>query len=471
MIFNKAEDLKKKSFETIIVGSGPAGISLALTLENFGFESLIIEAGNLEPYDGKDELLHGKVINRNYTSLDYTRARQFGGSSSLWGGNCSIYSDSEIKEWGLDPNELKGFNEDAKKILNISSNFYINPITEKLNHYNVNWSNVKFGEKYYSHIKKSKKINLLLNTTFKYFKGETGKISSLVCKNSIEHEFNSRNYILACGGLENSRLILHTKNMNLKLFKNELPIGRYYCDHPKKNIGKGIINKKKLLEFLKTKDSNIFPRVECENLNFSFNSNFLDNNNILNSGLILRLKRNNSNLKIFKQAVCVAPDFVKKIYSNIKNKEIYEFDLSILQEQSVSENNYIQLSKDNFDINGIPRIELNWSLDKNFILSRKKIIEEFSTFLIEKEIGRVAIHEDYEKNDDLIVGFHQMGGTRIGKNIRDSVVDENLRVHGTKNLYICGSSVFRTAGISFPTFTIVLLSCRLGKYLISKNET
>lgn len=63
-----------------------------------------------------------------------------------------------------------------------------------------------------------------------------------------------------------------------------------------------------------------------------------------------------------------------------------------------------------------------------------------------------------------------MGGTRIGLNPDDSVVDKNLRVHGVKNLYICGSSVFRTAGISFPTFTIVLLSCRLGKHLISKNE-
>ena len=470
MIFKKIRDLKKKNFETIIIGSGPAGISVALTLEKFGFESLIIEAGNLEPYDGKDELLHGKVINQNYTGLEYIRARQFGGSSSLWGGNCSIYSNHQIEKWGLDPDELKKYNNDAKKILDISNNFYINPITENLNHYNVNWSNVKFGDKYYSHIKKSKKINLLLNTTFKYFKGESGKIDKIVCQNKIEHEFSSRNYILACGGIENSRLMLHARNMNLKLFKNDLPIGYYYCDHPKKDIGKGIINKKKLLEFLKINNSNIFPRIECENLNFSFNSNFLNNNKILNSGLILRLRRNSPNLKIFKQAVCVAPDFVKKIYSKINSKEIYEFGLSILQEQSVNTNNYIQLSKNNFDINDIPRVELNWSLDKNFVLSRSRIIEEFSTFLIDKEIGRIAILEDYKKNDDLIVGYHQMGGTRIGLNPDDSVVDKNLRVHGIKNLYICGSSVFRTAGISFPTFTIVLLSCRLGKHLISKNE-
>ena len=55
------------------------------------------------------------MINQNYTGLEYIRARQFGGSSSLWGGNCSIYSNHEIKKWGLDPDELKKYNNDAKK--------------------------------------------------------------------------------------------------------------------------------------------------------------------------------------------------------------------------------------------------------------------------------------------------------------------------------------------------------------------
>lgn len=470
MIFKKIQDLKKKKFENIIIGSGPAGISLALSLEKEGVESLIIESGNLDPYDGSNNLLDGKIINQNYTSLENTRARQFGGSSSLWGGNCSIYSDYEIEKWGIEPSELYKFTKDAKKILNISNDFYINPITKNLNHYKVNWSNVRFADRYYSHIVKSKKINLILNTTFKYFEGNSKYIDYLVCHNKVEFKLSAKNYVLACGGLENNRLMLHAREKNLKIFKNDLPIGFYYFDHPKKSIGKGLINKKKLLEFLKIKESKIFPRIDCENLNFSLNPRYLETNNCLNSGLILRLKRNSPKLKIFKQAVCVAPDFIKKIYSNINNKEIYEFNLSIIQEQTATQLNNIKLSKTDSDIYGIPRIELDWRLDKNFNISRKKIIEEFSAFLINKEIGRVAIQEDYYSNKDLTVGYHQMGGTRIGKNYSDSVVDNNLLVHGTNNLYICGSSTFRTAGISFPTFTIVLLSCRLGKHLISKKS-
>ena len=54
----------------------------------------------------------------------------------------------------------------------------------------------------------------------------------------------------------------------------------------------------------------------------------------------------------------------------------------------------------------------------------------------------------------------------MGKNINDSVVDKNLLVFGFKNLYINGSSVFRTGGFAYPTFTIVQLATRLGEHLI-----
>ena len=61
-----------------------------------------------------------------------------------------------------------------------------------------------------------------------------------------------------------------------------------------------------------------------------------------------------------------------------------------------------------------------------------------------------------------------MGGTRVGINSYDSVVDKNLKVHGVDNLFLAGSSVFASAGYSNPTFTIVQLSLRLGMHLKEK---
>ena len=56
----------------------------------------------------------------------------------------------------------------------------------------------------------------------------------------------------------------------------------------------------------------------------------------------------------------------------------------------------------------------------------------------------------------------------MGYNKQDSVVDKNLAVHGIRNLFICGSSVFVTAGYANPTYTIVQLSIRLAEHLSKK---
>ena len=61
-----------------------------------------------------------------------------------------------------------------------------------------------------------------------------------------------------------------------------------------------------------------------------------------------------------------------------------------------------------------------------------------------------------------------MGGTRMGINKFDSVVNKHLKVHGINNLYIGGSSSFVTSGYTNPTFTIVQLAIRLAEKIIKR---
>ena len=45
------------------------------------------------------------------------------------------------------------------------------------------------------------------------------------------------------------------------------------------------------------------------------------------------------------------------------------------------------------------------------------------------------------------------------------VVDRNLKVHGTDNFFVAGSSVFPSGGHANPTLSIVQLSLRLGQHI------
>lgn len=66
---------------------------------------------------------------------------------------------------------------------------------------------------------------------------------------------------------------------------------------------------------------------------------------------------------------------------------------------------------------------------------------------------------------ELLRTHHHIGTTRMAADPREGVVDANCRVHGTRNLFVAGCSVFPTGGHANPTLTIVALALRLADHL------
>mgnify|MGYP001448406447 CR=1 FL=1 len=61
--------------------------------------------------------------------------------------------------------------------------------------------------------------------------------------------------------------------------------------------------------------------------------------------------------------------------------------------------------------------------------------------------------------------YHYMGGTIMGKDKLQSVVNENLKHHEIDNLYILGASTFPKSGHANPVATQLFLSYRLANHL------
>jgi len=56
-----------------------------------------------------------------------------------------------------------------------------------------------------------------------------------------------------------------------------------------------------------------------------------------------------------------------------------------------------------------------------------------------------------------------MGGTIMGTDPGDSVVDAETRVHGTRNVWVASSSVFPSAACVNSTLTIAALALRTAR--------
>ena len=67
---------------------------------------------------------------------------------------------------------------------------------------------------------------------------------------------------------------------------------------------------------------------------------------------------------------------------------------------------------------------------------------------------------------DLRGGQHHCGTLRMASDPSHGVVDENLKVFGTSNLYVCSSAVFPTNSWANPTLTILALADRLKDHLL-----
>jgi hypothetical protein len=113
---------------------------------------------------------------------------------------------------------------------------------------------------------------------------------------------------------------------------------------------------------------------------------------------------------------------------------------------------------------------INYSLTDNDVNSVIKLHDELDKFLQSKGCGELEYWFRREELPEAIRamsrdGIHQSGTTRISATSEQGVVDANLKVWGTKNIYVVSSSVFPTSSQANPTFLLGAFAARLANHL------
>jgi choline dehydrogenase-like flavoprotein len=121
------------------------------------------------------------------------------------------------------------------------------------------------------------------------------------------------------------------------------------------------------------------------------------------------------------------------------------------------------------------RIGVDWRVDGGEIASVQAFCARFKAFMESSGLGKVVIDErimaaDPAFFDDCRDAFHHMGGARMGTTSREGVVDPNLRVFGTDNLWAAGAAVFPSGSFANPTVTALALAHRLCDKLVASVD-
>ena len=467
MIFKNLDQINFSNIPVLIVGSGPAAISAALELEKRNINTLLIEAGEENYNHDSQQNYKGEIIGDNISDLTHSRLRQFGGTSGHWGGWSKPLQNYDFYNWNIDSSDLEGYSESACKVLDIKNNFRNSKLDDYFDQIEFQYSKVRFAKKYKNYIKNSNTINLILNTQVTHFEGNNNFTKNVVCQsNGKKYKIQSKYFILACGGVENSRIMLWTREKNNNLINSNLPIGKYWMCHPWFLGGVGVIKKNKLERILKKK----FLTYDGP-IHIATTDKIRIEKKILGGSLYINAEEDTKlHKEVIKDLLCIAPEFGKKVARQLFKKDLKCGNIFLQLEEEPVENNQVKLHPTLKDHLEIPITKLFYKQSISTLRNAKKILEEFSNFCRKTDLGRVAAKENIHelRGYESLGVHHHLGGTRMGDNPNESVVDKNLKVHDIENLYIAGSSNFVSGGYANPTYTIVQLSLRLGREIANK---
>ena len=236
--------LSRDPYDLIIVGSGPAGLTLARKYDELATgKTLIVESGHQSNLDSDAQKLSIVDASGDLPAAYYTRHSQrvFGGTSSIWNGRCVVLEKRSFlnHEWPFAYDELYKWYPQAAKILSLPKEAYILPEKTFPDNPNIIYkpyyrSNhpTRFAGLFRDWLTQSGTVSVLFNHTVTNIGIQNGTASSIFIRESsgdrqTSVEMFGRRIVLACGGIQNARLL------QLSLPENsELPTGRYFMEHP-----------------------------------------------------------------------------------------------------------------------------------------------------------------------------------------------------------------------------------------------
>lgn len=479
-----------------IVGSGMGGASVAKKLIEAGLDVLFVEAGGERPGGGGEAPVQHRMVGQDF-GVPTTRAVEIGGSTNLWHGLCAPFDpiDFETRPWIADSGwpisygDLAPHYAEAWKWLGISSPppeatepdaaaedglvakaFWSCRTPARMKDAVLDWT-------------RAGQARCLIHAVGLQLRADAeGTVRSLlVGAGERTLEIRAEVFIVAAGALETPRLLLNSGRVGGQGFGTGAALaGRYLMDHPVGYFSQVMFH---------TRQSKPFgPPVSDMRSFFGFSlpPQTQQRYGLPNHYVFIRpgtgsAKAPNDLLRSFLGVRKVTDLSPRQLLPLVTSPYILQRvarerlgigtatrygDIYVMAEQAPSPSSRIVLSDRVRDKFGYPVAEIDWRMP----------IDEWDHFgtyfsLVAKglqadqRVASLRLDAAEEWPRVLSSAAHHLGTARMAATPNRGVVDANLRVFGSSNLFVCDGSVFPTAGGTNPSLTISALAMRLGAYV------
>ena len=527
--------------DVCIVGAGIAGLAIARTFIGSTRTVWVIESGGLRSNRRNQALYEGSSIGDPGIDPTACRLRTFGGACNLWGGGCVPLDSTTRREWvphsgwPLAWSTLEPYYRRARALLGVGAldfgqaGFLVPPSRTPLEfdpsllrNQVCAASPLVPGPDLREVFGGAPNVHVLINANVLELEATAdggavhcARITTLERKDG---SVRAGNFVLACGGIENARLLLLSNSVVPGGLGNAHGlVGRYFMDHPSGRIGAietsrpdtltrpyarqpargqvAVRTEITLAEAAQRRYRILSARVRpfaveatvphgvraLRELRARLAARHADEADALHRRICERrngepCRSQAADTHLVRQAVRTvlgAGDVVRALARRLDGHTTVptaRVELVGYFEQAPNPDSRVLLGEDRDEL-GQRKVCLDWRL-----AALDRHTHRTAALLFGEQLAR-ACGGRFLPDPALlgsggglqVVGTsHHIGTTRMANEARDGVVDLDCRVHGVDNLYCAGSSVFPTAGWAFPTFAIAALAERLAEHLQQK---
>ncbi len=537
-----------------IVGGGAAAIALALEYMKCGRQVILLPGGGPNQTATSIDLYRGKVSpSGTHEPLEENRLRMWGGTTTVWGGRCVPFDSVDFDArpwisnsgWPINLNDLKDYISRACELSEAGEadfdarSVFPNTQAEIVRNFDDDdfatwpmerWSiPTDFSKRYRAELECASNVKVLLHAHAIHLQvnSDGSRLSNVraACSPGRDFQVHAKKTVLACGALENARLLLASRDILTTGIGNSHDlVGRYYQSHRFGVCGYVKLknpNQDFIYEFEKdpagvycrrrfwlTPHAQEKHRVanvvgfffrtaagSSEHRNAMVSTVLLvktllggarkgprrlfhilkEQRRELVSHLLIILKDGPS---IFGQLTTVAyTRFCQKrrLPMVLPLKKTNHFPLFYQTEHSPLYESRVMLDELSLDDFGMPRLDVAIKFSEIDYRTITTFISLFRDRLEKSGLGTLQLSEadeellSHPECQDFNSNSHNIGTTRMSEIATSGVVDVNCKVHDVENLYIAGSSVFPTSGHANPTLMIIALALRLADHLKAES--
>jgi choline dehydrogenase-like flavoprotein len=486
------ENAKLETPDVCVVGAGPAGLTTALALGAAGRNVVLIESGGFRSSGAVQELNDGDLEGEAYAGLGCTRHRQIGGTVNIWdvsvrNRRAAKYvplSARDMADWPIGWNDLEPYYVEAQKVCGLGPFEYGAEYWTTTEHrpfqlggtgltsgvYQFGYAD-RFTRELVDRLRRTEAITLVPSATVTGLTVNRGarrvRDVRAVDDNGRILEVKARTIILACGAVENARLLL---------------LGGIGDGSGSKWLGQGFMEHARDFSLVLVPESpELFAEASFYDLHTSKGGFLVGGRVTLTDDAMNRFQLPNASMtlvprtrahsgrqladrfrRLFHHTIGVRSDRRygwSRVRSPASAFDAFRIILNI--EQQSQPWNRIELSdrRDRFG-NPLPRLVLRWTDQEQELLEQLRVL--LGEWFRGANLGRLLTIKGQRPD---LNAHHHAGTSRMARTREDGVVDPDGLVFGCENLYVAGASVFPSAGFANPMLTIVALALRLARHI------